>query len=571
MSTTYLPTLIEILKKTKVVSVLELKRAQALQKTSKKKLIRILLDEGFIPEKDLMFLLSSELSIPVLDLTAFKVEPKVLKMIPKKIAERYEVLPVSQIGNVMTLAMSDPLDMSAIDDIKKITQSSNVRPIIVAHKDIQTAIETYYSDDVKLEDMFEDLDPDSVEVVDQTQTNFEQGKDAHTADEAPVIRMVNLVLQEAIKNRASDIHFEPFADRLRIRYRIDGALQNAFSPPRNMYNAILTRIKIISTLDITEKRLPQDGRFKARFENREIDFRVSILPTHHGEKAVLRVLDKASVKSGLADLGFSKESIQKFQDSIKRPYGMILVTGPTGSGKSTTLYSILNQLNTKERNIMTVEDPIEYQLHGITQTQVNPDIGLTFSSGLRSLLRQSPDIILVGEIRDGETADIAVKAALTGHLVFSTLHTNNAAGAIARLTDMGVEPFLIASSLIAATAQRLLRRICPHCRKECEISKEVLNHLPAEVSSSLKGVAAYRGAGCQHCKNTGYRGRLGAMEVLVVDNDIQQLIIDNASSDAVDQIARKKGMRTLFENAMTGFKEGQTTLEEVLRVTMVSD
>jgi len=571
MSTPYLPTLIEILKKTKVVSVPELKRAQELQKTSKKKLIRILLDEGFIPEKDLMFLLSSELSIPVLDLTAFKVEPKILKMIPKKIAERYEVLPVSQIGTVMTLAMSDPLDMSAIDDVKKITQSSNVRPIIVAHKDIQTAIETYYSDDLKLEDVFEDLDPDSVEVVDQTQPSFEQGKDAHTADEAPVIRMVNLVLQEAIKNRASDIHFEPFADRLRIRYRIDGALQNAFSPPRNMYNAILTRIKIISTLDITEKRLPQDGRFKARFENREIDFRVSILPTHHGEKVVLRVLDKASVKSGLADLGFSKESIQKFQESIKRPYGMILVTGPTGSGKSTTLYSILNQLNTKERNIMTVEDPIEYQLHGITQTQVNPDIGLTFSSGLRSLLRQSPDIILVGEIRDGETADIAVKAALTGHLVFSTLHTNNAAGAIARLTDMGVEPFLIASSLIATTAQRLLRRICPHCRKECTISKEVLNRLPAEVSSSLKGVVAYQGTGCQHCKNTGYRGRLGAMEVLVVDNDIQQLIINNASSDAVDQIARKKGMRTLFENAIAGFKEGQTTLEEVLRVTMVSD
>ena len=571
MPTTYLPTLIEILKKTKLISESELKRAQELQKTSKKKLIRVLLDEGFIPEKDLLLLLSSELSIPVLDLTAYKVAPEILKSIPKKIAERYEILPVSQIGNVMTLAMSDPLDMSAMDDVKKIAQVNNVRPVIVTHRDIQAAIETYYSEEVKLEDVFEDLDPDSVEVVDQSLASSEPAKDAHAADEAPVIRMVNLVLQEAIKNRASDIHFEPFADRLRIRYRIDGSLQNAFSPPRNMYNAILTRIKIISTLDITEKRLPQDGRFKARFESREIDFRVSILPTYHGEKAVLRVLDKASVKSGLNDLGFSKESIIKFQESIKRPYGMILVTGPTGSGKSTTLYSILNQLNTKERNIMTVEDPIEYQLHGITQTQVNPDIGLTFSNGLRSLLRQSPDIILVGEIRDGETADIAVKAALTGHLVFSTLHTNNAAGAIARLTDMGVEPFLIASSLIATTAQRLLRRICPHCRKEYNIPKEVLARLPEEFHSYLKGTVAYQGTGCPQCKNTGYRGRLGAMEVLVVDNEIQQLIIDHASSDTVDQLARKKGMLTLFENALAGFKEGQTTLEEVLRVTMASD
>ena len=570
MPVTYSPSLIEILKKTKAISETDIKRAQELQKNSKRKLMRILLDDGFIPEKDLMLILSAELGIPVLDLTAFKVDPKILKSVPKKIAERHEVLPVSQIGKVITLAMSDPLDMSAIDDVKKITQSNNVRPVIVAHRDIQTAIETYYSDDVKLEEVFEDLDPDSVEVVDQNKIP-EQSKDAHAADEAPVIKMVNLVLQEAIKSRASDIHFEPFADRLRIRYRIDGALQNAFSPPRNMYNAILTRVKIISTLDITEKRLPQDGRFKARIENREIDFRVSILPTYHGEKAVLRILDKASVKGGLSDLGFAKESILKFQDAIKRPYGMILVTGPTGSGKSTTLYSVLNQLNTKERNIMTVEDPIEYQLHGISQTQVNPDIGLTFSGGLRSLLRQSPDIILVGEIRDGETADIAVKAALTGHLVFSTLHTNNAAGAIARLIDMGVEPFLIASSLIATTAQRLLRRICPHCRKECDISKEVLNRLPDDIKTTLKGVQAYKGTGCPQCKNTGYRGRLGAMEVLVVDDDIQQQIIDRVSSNVIDETARKKGMKTLFENALQGFKDGQTTLEEVLRVTMASD
>lgn len=568
MAVTYANTLQEILKRTQAVSAPNFKRAQELHTTTGKKLIRILVDEGFIGEKNILFLLSSELGIPVLDLTAYKIDPKVISLIPKKMAERYEVIPISRIGNVITLAMSDPSDVAAMDDIKKITQCE-VRPVIVAYRDIQTAIESYYSDEVKIEDILSDLDPDSVEVVGGVKVS-EEGKDAYSGNEAPVIRMVNLILQEAIKSRASDIHFEPYAFRLSIRFRIDGALQKAFSPPRNMYNAILTRIKIVSNLDITEKRLPQDGRFKAKFESREIDFRVSILPTYHGEKVVLRVLDKTNIKTGLDTLGFTSQSIQKFQEVIKRPYGMVLVTGPTGSGKSTTLYSILNQLNSKERNIMTVEDPVEYQLHGITQTQVNPDIGLTFASGLRSLLRQSPDIILVGEIRDGETADIAVKAALTGHLVFSTLHTNDAAGAVARLVDMGVEPFLIGSSLIATTAQRLMRRICASCRQETQIAKEVLERFPAE-QNWVSSTKAYRGAGCNHCKNSGYRGRLAVMEILPVDEDIQRLIIDNKSSLEIDALARKKGMVTLFDNALLAFKEGQTTLEEVLRVSTFSD
>lgn len=568
MATAYALTLHEILKKNQTISAANLKRAQELHTASGKKLIRILVDEGFISEKDLMFLLSSELGIPVLDLTAYKIDPKILNLISKKIAERYEIIPISKIGSVISLAMSDPLDVSAMDDVKKITQC-DVRPVIVTHRDIQTAVENYYSEDIKIEDILGDLDPDTVEVVDRSKV-VEEGKERYAADEAPVIRMVNVILQEAIKNRASDIHFEPFETHLSIRFRIDGALQKAFSPPRHMYSAILARMKIVSNLDITEKRLPQDGRFKAKFENREIDFRVSVLPTHHGEKVVLRVLDKANIKTGLDTLGFSAQSIQNFQETIRRPYGMVLVTGPTGSGKSTTLYSILNQFNTKERNIMTIEDPVEYQIHGITQTQANPDIGLTFASGLRSLLRQSPDIILVGEIRDGETADIAVKAALTGHLVFSTLHTNDAAGAVTRLVDMGVEPFLIGSSLIASTAQRLMRRICSNCREETVISKEILERLPV-AQDWVKDTKAYRGAGCNYCKNAGYRGRLGVMEILSVDEDIQKMIIDNRSTGEIDALARKKGMIPLFENALIAFRNGLTTLEEVLRVTTFSD
>ncbi|MBI1978401.1 MAG: Flp pilus assembly complex ATPase component TadA [Candidatus Omnitrophica bacterium] len=563
MITTFSPTLQGILKKTQALSEASLKRAQELQKTSGKKLIRILVDEGMIPERDLMFILSSELGVPVLDLSAYRPDPKVLSLIPKKIAERYEVIPISKIGPVISLAMSDPLDVFVIDDVKKITHC-DVRPVIVTHRDVQTAIETYYSNEAKLEDILGDLDPDSVQVVDRDKVAEET--ESYKADDAPVVRMVNLIFQEAIKSRASDIHFEPYAKKLSIRFRVDGALHEAFSPPRTMYGSILTRIKIISNLDITEKRLPQDGRFKAKFENREIDFRVSVLPTYHGEKAVLRVLDKTNIKTGLDTLGFSQESIKKFQESIKRPYGMVLVTGPTGSGKSTTLYSILNQVNTKDRNIMTIEDPVEYQIHGITQTQVNPDIGLTFASGLRSLLRQSPDIILVGEIRDGETADIAVKAALTGHLVFSTLHTNDAAGAITRLVDMGVEPFLISSSLIATTAQRLMRRICNNCKERADVSKEILERLPLDQKWA-RDVQAYRGAGCDRCKKTGYRGRLAVMEILVTDDEVQKMIIENKSSNEINELACKKGMVPLFQNALFSFRDGHTTLEEVLRVT----
>ncbi|OGW79593.1 MAG: hypothetical protein A3G33_07295 [Omnitrophica bacterium RIFCSPLOWO2_12_FULL_44_17] len=559
--------LINIIKKNKMISKEDLDRLHEMQQSSGKKLLHILVDEGIIPEKDLCVLLSTELKIPILNLNAYKIDPRYVEIIPKKIAERYELIPISKIGNTVTIAMSDPLDIYAIDDVKEITQC-HVRPVIATSKDIQAAIENYYAMDVKFEDLVEDFDADSVEVVGVQMGVSSEEK--FSADEAPVIRMVNLILQDAISNRASDIHFEPYETRLRIRYRIDGALREAHSPPREMYNAILTRIKIVSDLDITEKRLPQDGRFKVRFEHSEIDFRVSILPTYHGEKVVLRILDKSNVKLGLEVLGFTSSSVQKLQEAIKRPYGMVLVTGPTGSGKSTTLYSILNQFNTKDRNIMTIEDPVEYQIQGITQTQANADIGLTFANGLRSLLRQSPDVILVGEIRDGETADIAVKSALTGHLVFSTLHTNNACGAMTRLADMDVEPFLIASSLIAVTAQRLMRRSCPRCRKPYSISADVLARVGGK-HDWVRKIQAKRGEGCNYCRNTGYRGRIATMEILVMDEEIQQMVIENRSTQEIEQVARKKGMRSLFEDALMSFENGETTLEEVLRVAAIED
>jgi len=565
VATANIPSIVEILKKTKSVSELSLKRVRELHRMTGKKIVHILIDEGVISEKELLHVLSSSLGIPMLNLNAYKIDPEVTKLIPKRIAERHEVLPVARIGKVLTIAMSDPSDMVALDDIKKIANGSNVQPVLVSLGDLKAAIESAYAEELKLQDLLEEMDPESITVVQRAKIGDEP-EISYTGDEAPVIRMLNVVLHEAVKSRASDIHFEPFADRLKIRYRIDGALREVFTPPRDMYNAVLTRIKIISTLDITEKRLPQDGRFRAKLDEREIDFRVSILPTYHGEKAVLRILDKGNLKAGLEHLGFSRSCIDEFQRSVQKPYGIVLVTGPTGSGKSTTLYAILNQLNTKDRNIMTIEDPVEYQVHGVTQTQVHSDIGLDFARGLRSLLRQSPDIILVGEIRDTETADIAVKASLTGHLVFSTLHTNNAAGAVTRLIDMGVEPFLIASALIATTAQRLVRRICTNCKEAYDVPEEVLKRLPAAKRVD-RNVVGHRGKGCKQCKETGYLGRLAAMEILTVDEQIKRMIIDRKSSSEVEAYAIKMGMTTLFDNAFELFKNGQTTLEEVLRVT----
>ena len=532
-----------------------------LQRRSGKSFVNVLWEEKLLDENLLLNFLSEVLDLPIFHLESYEIDREAVRFLPQKMAERYETVPIAKIGSILTLAVSKPLDLMALDDLRELT-GCEVRQVLAPSSEIKNALSARYAGSNVLRQVLKEVDSVEIEVVAQR----EEGPVAAAVDDAPVVRMVNLILQEAVRQRASDIHLEPYRDHFRIRYRIDGILKESLRQSLEIYPALIARIKILSNLDITERRVPQDGRFKIHVGDREIDFRVSMLPTFFGEKGVLRLLDKANVRSGLDELGFSPEPIQAFKLAIRRPYGMILVTGPTGSGKSTTLYSVLNLLNVPDRNLMTIEDPIEYQVEGITQTQVNSEVGLTFSSGLRSLLRQSPDVVLVGEIRDAETADIAVKAALTGHLVLSTLHTNSACGAVTRLIDMGVEPFLIASSVILVGGQRLLRRICPYCKTPSAVPVEVLQRFGIPPSS-LREIVSYRGRGCHKCNETGYLGRLGAVEVMQVDSDVREAILNRSSSDTIENMARKKGMETLFENAFGLFKTGKTTLEEVLRVT----
>ena len=554
--------LAEILIQEGKLSPKDCERLQQLQQKSGKSFASLLLEEKILDEKGMIHFLSEALNAPVLHLRSYRIDPEIVKLFPREMAERYQAIPVARVGSFLTLATSRPLDLLVLDDIGELT-GCKIRLVFSTPSEIHDALTSYYAGPALLEQFMEENGSGEVEFIIQK----EEAVPLEAIDQAPIVRMGNRIVEEAVGVRASDIHLEPYQDHFRIRYRIDGVLREAFRHSFDIYPALVARIKILSNLDITEKRLPQDGRFKTRLGDREINFRVSILPTFFGEKVVLRLLDKKNVRSGLDELGFSERPIQSLKEATRRPYGMVLVTGPTGSGKSTTLYSVLNLLNTAERNLMTIEDPIEYQIEGITQTQVNPEIGLTFANGLRSLLRQSPDVILVGEIRDSETADISVKAALTGHLVLSTLHTNSAAGAVTRLMDMGVEPFLIASSVIVVAAQRLLRRICPHCKAPYVLPPEVLKRVSNVQVPIIREVVSFKGKGCKHCNQTGYLGRLGAIEVFPVDSEIREAILARESSEVIEQIARKKGMEALFENAFNLFKAGKTTLEEVLRVT----
>ncbi len=534
----------------------------------KKTVFQLLVERDIVKDDEMMEFLGSELGIPTLNLPVFKVTKDVLKMVPPKVADRYQVLPLARIKYLLTVATSNPFDLLMRDDLKGLTRC-DVELVLATPKMIAHALDLYYSEGTNLDEIIEGIDEDALEVIREEKTDDKGGGAAAAGkgvDDAPVVRMVNLILDGALRSRASDIHFEPYEKEFRVRYRIDGALRESFSHTRDLYPSLVARVKIISSLDITEKRVPQDGRFRVRMTGKEVDFRVSVLPTYYGEKIVLRVLDKAGLKSGLDKLGFTEKPTSIIGEAIKHPYGMMLITGPTGSGKSTSLYTIMGTLNTPDRNIMTIEDPVEYQVEGITQTQVLSEVGLTFASGLRSLLRQSPDIVLVGEIRDGETADIAVKAALTGHLVFSTLHTNSAAGAVTRLIDMGVEPFLIASSLVCVAAQRLMKRVCQFCKAPYQVPADVLRRCKIDAKE-IEGVTAYKGTGCAKCNQSGYYGRLGTIEVMKVDSEIRSLIIARKSSNVIHETAVKKGMETLFENAFGLFKQGVTTLEEVLRVT----
>jgi len=560
--------IIDLLIEGKKIKKEDLDDALKRQKEKGESLDKILLEKGVITEQELLIILAKELNIPPIDLTKYKIDPDLLNTIPERLARQYHVIPISQIGTTITIVMSDPFNIFAVDDLKNLT-GFDVDVAMATDSDIIKAINLYYGKRTitSVTDMVKGFEEDKegLAIIEEADKEVEIGATLEESKKAPIVQVVDLMIREALKQRASDIHIEPTEKDLRIRYRVDGNLHEVLSLPKKNQNAVIARVKVMSRLDITEWRLPQDGRFKIKVANKEIDFRVAVLPVTFGQKIVLRILDKANLAIGLDGLGFFPESTALFKEAVARPFGMILVTGPTGSGKSTTLYSIINQMNTIDRNIITVEDPVEYELPGITQIPVQAEIGLTFANGLRSLLRQNPDIIMVGEIRDSETADIAVKASLTGQLVFSTLHTNDACGAVTRLVDMGVESFLVASSLIMACAQRLCRKICHSCKEPVSVPPDILKRLGITPS---KDAVYYHGKGCNACRNTGYRGRMGVLEVLPIDDDIRELIIKGKSSDEVKQFAIKnKGMQTLWDDAVKKFKLGLTTFEEVLRVT----
>ncbi|MBL7155571.1 MAG: Flp pilus assembly complex ATPase component TadA [Candidatus Omnitrophica bacterium] len=562
--------LLDILKEKKLISEDQLKRVLDIRKKAGGSLGKILIKENIITHKDLVIFLSEELHIPPLDLSKYKIDPKIAKLVPEKIALRHNLIPISKIANTLTIAMSDPTDVLAIDDVKTILSrnADNIEVIIAADNDIKDALGKIYG--APTEDMakiVKDAGTESVEVVEEEKLDV--GEITEESQKAPIVKIVSLILNEALRGRASDIHIEPCEKDLRVRYRIDGALQEALRLPKKNQNAVIARLKIMSKLDITETRVPQDGRFRIKLGQKEIDFRVSILPIAFGNKVVLRALDKSNLSIGLEKLGFLREPLKAFKKALERPFGMILLTGPTGSGKSTTLYSIVNNLNTPKVNIVTIEEPVEYEVEGITQIQVNPDIGLTFASGLRSILRQNPDIIMIGEIRDFETADIAIKASLTGQLVLSTLHTNDAIGAITRLIDMGVEPFLVSASLVLTAAQRLCRKICPRCKEPIDIPRSVFERIGGgvDIDKLMKRRPFYHGKGCPRCNNTGYLGRMGLLETLTIDDTIRDMIIKRVSSDEIRKYALSQGMMLLRDSALENFASGQTTLEEVLRIT----
>lgn len=526
-------------------------------------LTKTLIKQGIISEQDLLVLLVRELRIPSIDLTKYRLDEQLKEIVSEKVARKYEIVPLSSLGETLTVAISDPLNVFAIDDVSNIT-SKTIEVVLASHSQILKTLDQFYASAAQtIAHVTANMPQVNLEII---QGHSEEvNVDAEAGDQPPIIRMVNLIIKEAIRQRASDIHMEPSSDGMRVRYRIDGILQDILTVPAESQNAVTVRIKIMSRLDIASFQLPQDGRFKMRTASGEIDFRISLLPTTYGQKIVMRLLDKANLSIGLEKLGFSKRSVDILEGMIYKPFGMILVTGPTGSGKSTTLYSIVSKLNTPDRNIITIEDPVEYLVDGLTQIEARQDIGLNFALGLRAIMRQSPDIVMVGEIRDAETADITIKASLTGQLVLSTLHTNDAAGAVTRLVDMGLEPFLVASSLLLVCAQRLCRRVCPFCKHPVDIPPQALKKIQHKIKP---GTVFYEGKGCQHCRNTGYSGRLGITEILIIDDAVRDLLIRGKSSDEISSYAQEKqGMQLLFDDCVAKMCEGETTLEEVYRIS----
>ena len=544
----------------------QLDEAMQLQKKQGGRLLKILTDNKYVTEQDMVISMGRCLDTPPINLSKMRIPEEVMNIVPKEMARAYKLVPVCKLGSKLFVAMADPLNVLALDDLRQRTKL-DVFPMITTETCVIEALSGVSQSSATMDQVLrhaaESAAADTVEEVKVTKQEIDLDQMAVDSEDAPVVKIVNLILVQAIKEKASDIHIEPFEKEIKLRYRVDGALIEATSPPKALQMPIASRIKILASLDIAERRLPQDGRFRIRVSGKEVDLRISMLPTVYGEKIVIRLLDKGALGGSIDNMGLDDYTLGIFKKAIDAPHGMILVTGPTGSGKTTTLYTILSELNNPIYNIVTVEDPVEYQLMGINQVAVKADIGMGFSEALRSILRQDPDIVMIGEIRDNETADIAVKAALTGHQVLSTLHTNDAAGAITRLDDMGIEPFLISSSVILACAQRLVRRICPNCKEEFQPEPEIFTKLNIENDGST----LYRGAGCSRCKGRGYVGRAPILEVLPVSESIRRLIIKRASAAVVKNQAISEGMKSLRMVGIDKAKEGITTLEEVMRVT----
>ncbi len=559
----------EILVKNNIISRKQLDEALKVQEQHPEKRIgEILIELKHLSDEELLNALSLQFGIPVVDLTNYEIREDIIKILPQEMIKKYKVIPINRFGNTLILAVDDPTNISAIDDIKFYT-GYNIDIVIASTFGIRDTIDKILDNVSAIEQVEKNFQLDDVE--------FEEIPDEEETDlnvietetkQGPVVKLVNYILTEAVKKKVSDIHIEQYEKSFRVRYRIDGVLTEFMKLPLKLRSAIISRIKIMSHLNIAERRVPQDGRIKLKYgKNKEIDFRVSTLPTLFGEKVVLRLLDKSNLNLDLKVLGFEQRELELFQQAISKPYGMILVTGPTGSGKTTTLYSALSELNKIDVNISTAEDPVEYNLEGINQVQIRENVGLTFAAALRSFLRQDPDIILVGEMRDLETAEIGVKAALTGHLVLSTLHTNDAPGTVTRLVDMGVEPFLISSSLLLVVAQRLARKICENCKKEYKVDKKVLLRYGVE-EKDIDTFKVYKGEGCEICNNTGYKGRVALYEVMGISDDLKELITKGATTQEIKEQANREGMKNLREVGLIKVSQGVTTLEEVSRVTI---
>jgi type IV pilus assembly protein PilB len=556
----------ELLVKQNLLTTEQLRKAREQAKSQGQRLGAQITKLGFLQENQLSEFVARQYGVPDINLDEFDIDPAVIQLIPEEVAQKHSVLPVNRAGSTLILATADPSNIFAIDDIKFLT-GYNVEVVVAAEEQIKRAIDRYYDKANALDDIMGDFDDSDMEVI-SGDDDVDVNALAKESEDAPVVKLVNLILTDAVKRNASDIHIEPYEKEFRVRYRIDGVLYEVMKPPLKLKNAITSRIKIMSELDIAERRLPQDGRIKLKLgRGKEMDYRVSVLPTLFGEKTVMRLLDKSNLQLDMTKLGFEQVQLDVFKHAIHQPFGMVLVTGPTGSGKTTTLYSALSELNKISENISTAEDPVEFNLMGINQVQMHDDIGLNFAAALRSFLRQDPDIIMVGEIRDFETAEIAVKAALTGHMVLSTLHTNDAPSTINRLLNMGIEPFLVASSVNAILAQRLARRVCGECKEQdTETLKEAM--VAAGLSEEeARATKPMKGRGCNNCSNTGYRGRVALYEVMRVGEELKEFILNGASATEIKREAIRLGMLTLRRSALNKFKEGVTTLSEVHRVS----